>query len=234
MKISSAQALGSITKSKPIKWIGNKFQKDAAKALAATTVSSIIIKDGLGCAMYVNQSLNNKKIPEKKRKFVAALDLTNGLLMIGAQIGMFFAMKKFSEPIFNKLFKNSFNGESARNIYSRIRMNMQKLGFTPPRKLALEKEFQKVRKDALDVFKFVADISAATIVGKRVIVPFIATPLAGKVEKRMNKNKEAQVKDANTEGNNSNPTMQGQIHQEDSQAVSVNNMLDKYKQDHLK
>ena len=37
------------------------------------------------------------------------------------------------------------------------------------------------------MFKFVADVSAATIVGKRIIVPLIATPLAKKVETKMEK-----------------------------------------------
>jgi hypothetical protein len=218
---------GYITKAKPVKRLGAKFQKDFSSALAATTVASIIIKDGLGCAMYVNQSLHNEKIPKKKRNFVAALDLTNGALMILAQIGMFFAMKKFSEPIFNKLFKKSFNSENARNIYSRIRMNMQKKGLTPPRKLELEEEFQKVRKNALDVFKFVADISAATIVGKRVIVPFIATPLASKVEKRMNKGKEGVEEPKNvTVEDKSKPSMKG--------ADFSQNSVDTYKQHYLK
>ena len=50
-------------------------------------------------------------------------------------------------------------------------------------------ETQKVRKEALDVFKFVADIAAATIIGKRVIVPFIATPLANVVKGKMEEHK---------------------------------------------
>jgi len=184
---TSAKVLGAATNSKPLRWLGNEFQKDPEKALALTTVGSIIVKDGVGCYKYVTQSLKNEKIPEEKRKFVAALDLTNGVLMIAAQIGMFFAMRKFSEPIFNRLFSKSFNQKNAGNIASRIRMQQKATGQTPSRKLNIEKEYNKVRKDALDVFKFVADIAAATIIGKRVIVPFIATPLADKVKQKMDK-----------------------------------------------
>lgn len=176
--------IAKATNLRPAVWLGEKFEKDPEKALAMATVTSIILKDGIGCAMYVTQSLHNDKIPEKKRKFVAALDLTNGVLMIGAQIAMFFAMRKYSGPIFDKLFKKSFNPVSKANTISRMRMQDAINGHAS-KKLVYDREYEKVRKDALDLFKFVADIAAATIVGKRIVVPLIATPLAKKVEKKM-------------------------------------------------
>jgi len=205
----SSRAIGALTKSKKVQSFSNKFNKNYEAALAASTVASIIIKDGLGCAMYVTQSLNNKEIPEEKRSFVSALDLTNGLLMIVAQIGLFCAMRKFSEPIFNKVFSNSFNKTNAKHIASRIRVNQIKEGETPSRKIEIYKAYKKVRQDALDLFKFVVDIGAATIVGKRILVPFIATPLAGKVENKM-KHKD-QTASENNEPNKdrSNPSMEG-------------------------
>lgn len=182
-----SQVIGGATNIKPMKWLANRFNVNEEQALAMTAVTSIIIKDGVGCAMYVKQSLNNDKIPEKKRKFVAALDLTNGLLMIGAQIALFFAMRKFSEPLFDKIFNKSFNPQTKRFISSRLRMMQTKAGEESSRKLEIDKVFNKeVRKDGLDLFKFIADIAAATIIGKRIVVPFIATPLASKVEKWMN------------------------------------------------
>ena len=72
------QSVGNVFKtgiakaSKGTAWVGRKFNEIPETALAVGTVSSIILKDGIGCAMYVTQSLNNDKIPEKKRKFVAA------------------------------------------------------------------------------------------------------------------------------------------------------------------
>jgi hypothetical protein len=180
----AAKVLGAASKSKPMKYIGKKFQENPEKTLAYLTVGSIVAKDGIGCVKYVSQSLNNDKIPEKQRNFVAALDLTNGVLMIAAQILMFFAMRKFSEPIFNKLFKNSFNDKNARNIMTKIRMQKAKES-QEIRKLNIFREYEKVKKDSLNVFKFVLDIAAATIIGKRVIVPFIATPLANKMKDKM-------------------------------------------------
>ena len=188
------KGIAKATNAKPATWLGEKFEKIPESALAAATVTSIILKDGIGCAMYVTQSLNNKKIPDEKRKFVAALDLTNGVLMIGAQIAMFLAMRKYSGPLFEKLFKKSFNYVSKGEAITRTRMNAGlKDPNAVPRKSVVEKEFEKVRKDSLDLFKFVVDIAAATIVGKRVIVPLIATPLAKKVEKKMDDHKDAKA-----------------------------------------
>ena len=176
--------------SRPAEWLGKKWNKNPVDVLAYATVASIILKDGIGCAMYVTQSLNNKKIPDEKRKFVAALDLTNGVLMIAAQIAMFFAMRKYSGKIFEKMFKKSFNPAAKSDALSRIRMLEAEKGNPVPKKLKVAKDYAKVKKDALDLFKFVADIAAATIVGKRIIVPLIATPLAKKVEKKMNEGKD--------------------------------------------
>ncbi len=181
---SIGKGIAGATNAKPAKWLGEKFQKNPEKALALATVSSIILKDGVGCAMYVNQSLHNDKIPEKKRKFVAALDLTNGVLMIGAQIAMFFAMRKFSKPIFEKIFKKSFNPTAKSKIISDLQKRDAQKGINV-NKIKCEKEFDKVKNGALEVFRFVADIAAATIIGKRIIVPLIATPLAKKVESKM-------------------------------------------------
>ncbi len=190
----SARALGTVTDLRPVKWVGDQFQKNPEKALALTTVGSIVIKDGVGCYKYVTQSLNNKEIPDERRNFVAALDLSNGILMILAQIGMFFAMRKFSEPIFNKCFKKSFSPETLENIAAKLRMEDIANG-KHLRKLCFDKDAAKLRKDALDLFKFVADIAAATIVGKRIIVPFIATPVANVIKGKMDQKTQAEKGD---------------------------------------
>ncbi len=205
------KVLGSATKSRPAVALAEKFKKDPESALGLATVTSIILKDGIGCVMYVTQSLNNKKIPDEKRKFVAALDLTNGVLMIAAQIAMFFAMRKYSGPIFDKLFKKSFNAVSKENSISRLRMLADKAGETVCKKLKIEKEYNKVKNDALGLFKFCSDIAAATIIGKRVIVPLIATPLAKKVEKKMNQHEEeAEAHEIEKQEPKAiNPSMQG-------------------------
>lgn len=207
-KITSgtAKVLGKASNAKPMRWIGKQFEKDPEKALAYTAVMSIAIKDGVGCYKYVTQSLKNEKIPEKQRGFVAALDLTNGVLMIAAQIAMFFAMRKFSEPLFDRIFKASFGDQAKKKMATKIRMLQNKANVTSDRKLTIYNEFKKVRKDALEVFKFVTELIAATIIGKRVVVPFIATPLANKLKDKMPNNKHEDKKVVASEKENQKVT----------------------------
>ena len=63
---------------------------------------------------------------------------------------------------------------------------MEKTGHTA-KKQVINRAFDKVESDGAGLFKFVLDIAAATILGKRVIVPLVATPLAKKVEKKLGK-----------------------------------------------
>ena len=65
----AAKVLGAASKSKPMQYVGKKFQENPEKTLALLTVGSIVAKDGIGCAKYVSQSLHNDKIPEKQRNF---------------------------------------------------------------------------------------------------------------------------------------------------------------------
>lgn len=225
-----AQGMGYLSKTRPLKALGNAWNKNPEGVLAGATVASIILKDGIGCAMYVTQSLNNKKIPDEKRKFVAALDLTNGGLMILAQIGMFFAMRKFSGPIFKKVFAKSFNEIAKNQTIARLQMKAAKTGKGFAKYMKLEKVFNKVEKSGLDLFKFVADIAAATIIGKRVIVPLIATPFAKKVENWMGRKNEDKASDDSKEVNA--PVMTGADAK--AEAAGPTNLIEKYKQSQVK
>jgi len=184
---TASNLMGKVSKKAPIEKLCKKFRENPADALALTTVLSIIAKDGVGCCMYTGQSLTNKNIPEKRRVFVASVDLTNGVLMILAQIGMFFAMRKFSKPIFDKVFQKSFNAEAQKEVITRTRMQQRSDGDIISRKLDITKMLNKIGKENLDLFKFILDIGAATIVGKRIIVPFVATPFANAIQEPMAK-----------------------------------------------
>ena len=158
--------------------------KTIEKAVAYTTIGSIAIKDGVGCGMYVYQSLNNDKIPEKRRKFVAALDLTNGVLMIASQIAMFFAMRKVNDKLFAKMFPSFNRGNIKQNVRI-VRANEANAGQTPHKKREILNGVEALKCTAYEVFKSVTELVAATILAKRIVVPFIATPLAKKVEAKM-------------------------------------------------
>ena len=174
--------VGGLTKIKPIQKVVNAYRKNPAKAIAIAAITSVAVKDGVGCAMYVTQTLNNKKIPDEKRKFVAALDLTNGILMIAAQIGLFFGMRAINKKLFNRWFDSSFSKNAKKTIATQWRMLQKKAGKVPDRKHDIYKKINKYEENALNIFSFVSELAAATIIGKRVVVPLIATPLASKLK----------------------------------------------------
>lgn len=198
-----------------IKWFSERGFVDKAgqhvfnnnrKYIDGLGVASIIAKDGLGCYLYVTQSLNNKDIPDDKRKFVASLDLTNGLLMILLQIAMFFTVshKVCQTKMFDKLFGKMFD-RPIRKTYQALVKNQP--GYENLKGLDFNPKFEEIRAKVKDAFGGLTSLAAATIVGKRMLVPFIATPLAGKVEKKMNERESA--KDASAPAKNTEPSMKG-------------------------
>lgn len=200
---------------RPFTWLANtktmqracdKFEVSPEKALAVTTLASILGKDSIGCYMYVKQSLNNEKIPEEKRSFVAALDLTNGGLMILSQLLMFCTIS--NPKVQNKLFGKAFNkifSEDAKKMYAKaMRKNAD---FKPKTKEELYKSFDSVKKHTADMFSFLTALAASSIIAKRVLVPFVATPLAGWAQEKMiaaSKAKKKLLKQNNNENKTDN------------------------------
>ena len=174
------------------------YRANSRKVIDGISIASIILKDGVGCIMYVNQSLHNDKIPEDKRKFVASLDLTNGGLMILAQILMHVTIsnKIVQTKMFEKLFGKYFDRNS-KKMMQIVLHNTEKYKNASNQDIA--ESFARIKGSVCDAFGSLTSLFAATTIGKRVIVPFIATPLAGKVEERMNKNAKKPVVDKDTQ-----------------------------------
>jgi len=181
---------------KPIKWVSNtklldnvckNYRADNMKFITALGITSIVLKDGLGCYLYVKQSLNNKKIPSDKRKFVAALDLTNGGLMIGMQLLMFktFANEKFQEKLFGKLFNKYFDRPARKGLQALLSSQEK---FKNLSGKDFNTVFESAKKTAKGTFGALTSLVAAVIIAKRIIVPFIATPLADKAKTWMTRN----------------------------------------------
>lgn len=185
---------------KPLKWLSNtdwqktvcdKFQ-DPKKNMAFISglgVASIILKDGLGCYMYVKQSLANKKIPEDKRKFVAALDLANGGLMILLQILMTYTISKksFQTKVFNKWFGKIFDRNASKS-YQAILSHKEKLVGNVKGNQKFHRALEDYQDAAISAFGGLSALIAATTIGKRILTPFIATPLADKTKEWMCRN----------------------------------------------
>ena len=230
------QALANVKigKYKPMENVNKNYISGNTKFMTGLGVASIVLKDGLGCYMYVTQSMKNKDIPEDKRKFVAALDLANGGLMILMQLLMFFTIsnKSVQNKMFNALFGKQFNRAASKGYQAKLRANdllkdMKGADF--------HKVLNQTRKDAKAAFENVTSIFAATILGKRVIVPFIATPLADKTKVWMSRNDKPQ--EMSSETKNTYDTQTSAIDRVDDKASSTDtpvskgsgNLLDKFK-----
>lgn len=155
----------------------DKYVHNSTRYIAGFGVMSIVLKDALGCYYYVTQSLNNKKIPEDKRKFVAALDLANGVLMNITQLGMFFTIsnKKVQKKIFDKLYGKIFTRSMKRAEVNKL-LKIDK--FKPLKRLGAGTVFDNLKSSCRESFGVLTALVASTIVAKRMIVPFIATPTA--------------------------------------------------------
>lgn len=137
-----------------LKHIDNVLTNEAAAA--KTLIMTNVCRDAVNYTIYFNQSLNNKKIPDDKRKFVAAFDLANGILVCASQIclGFLFTNKELN----NKICKKLFNG------LDKVDENL----------------FNKCKKGYTIVFSLIL----SSIIAKRVIVPFIAAPLASWIKNK--------------------------------------------------
>lgn len=179
---------------KPVKWMGDlnamkkmnkNYQQGNDNVISAVGVTSIVLRDGLGCYLYVTQSLNNEKIPEDKRKFVAALDLVNGVLMMGLQIGMFFCFNKAQDKLFSKTLGKNFNRSAAKGYHAALAKTEKFKGISGD---DFHPALDQYKGTIVSAFKQVSSLAATTIIAKRMIVPFISTPLAGKAKDWMSRN----------------------------------------------
>lgn len=177
------KVLNFVNRHKPMKVLASP----SAAGLAATAIIiSNLSKDGVNCYYYVSQSLKNKKIPEEKRKFVAALDLSNGLLnitvmtafgiLITKPIKMFFdkviAPKHFSQRIIQQKYKELKNIPKLANLVSLDK---------------IEGAIKRNSKNARTGLEVITTLVVTQIVAKRIIVPLIATPMASFFKKKMEK-----------------------------------------------
>lgn len=173
----TAKGIGKLTKSNTVRNICEKFKNDPIKYAGYATLASLATKDAVGCYLYVTQSLNNKKIPEDKRRFVANMDLTNGILNVATQIGLTFGLKKFYKPMFNKMLNKSFNKKACKELITAYRKDAKASGDAVLRKLEAEKKLQKTKDTIYSAFEATMNIVVATIIAKRCIVPFLSTPI---------------------------------------------------------
>ena len=177
--------------------------------------------------------MNDNEIPEVKRKFVASLDLANGGLMILLQLAMFFTIsnKKVQEKMFNTFFGKHFDRAASKGYQAMLKNNdllkdMKGSDFHPV--------LNQARKDVKAAFENVTSLFAASVVAKRMLVPFIATPLADKTKAWMSRN-DKPVEVSKETQNTYNTQKAGIDNKESEKTQDVSekgNLLDKFKPKH--
>ncbi len=175
---------------------------DIAKLLALISTTT---KDGVNCYYYTTQSYNNKKIPEDKRKFVAGIDLANGILNVITQLTLGLFVNKKSDKWFEKIFKGGIvpTPENVKTYQQKANKLLHSSSLTKHINCS-EREIvdaiKKTNKIAKGGFGVIAVLLVTQIVAKRMIVPFLSTPLAGffknYLEKREHKGERAVTPEA--------------------------------------
>ena len=167
--------------------VGRKLANPAATAATAALIATVsnVSKDAVNCAYYTYQSLNNERIPESQRKFVAALDLSNGILNVGIQILMAFdisdmIIKLFDDKIAKHkdfLINDNIIEEKFNKLSQELKAKTSKDEFAKEYKKLIEGSEGRL-KLARTGFTVLAVNIAMQILTKRIITPLIATPMA--------------------------------------------------------
>ena len=170
------------------KWI----PEDPAKAASGLALLSTVTKDAVNCGYYTYQSYNNKRIPEDKRKFVAANDLSNGFYNVVIPLLLKGPIDKSNKYIFDTYFKKYFSDAAAKNIYSKIKDTNSQYTLEMI-KDNLSKKSLGFAKSGLGV---IFTLVVSQIICKRIITPTLATPSADYIKKVMEKMEESKAKKA--------------------------------------
>ena len=164
--------------------IGKKLANPKATVATAALIATVsnVSKDAVNCAYYTVQSLNNERIPEDQRKFVAALDLANGIMNVGVQIAMAFGLSDLITSIFdNKIaktkdfsLKEDVIKEKFAKLPEELKMKTNEAQFIKDYSAKMKPRIGLARTG----FTVLAVNVAMQILTKRIITPLFATPMA--------------------------------------------------------
>lgn len=181
--------------------------ENPAKFAGRMALISALSKDAVGCYYYVTQSLNNERIPEDKRNFVASLDLMNGILNVGLQFTVGSWLDKKAPDWFNKYAEKTLSTDKTRKISKFItdKINLIKKPEAQLNTIDVENFIRnnkilgksgKIASFLKIGFSAFTMLFATQVVTKRIIVPSLSTPLAGWYkEKFLDKKKKPEIQD---------------------------------------
>lgn len=202
----AGSGLSAVAKLKPMTRLLEKGYKNPEAFAVTMLVTSLVSKDAVNCYYYVTQSLHNEKIPEDKRKFVAALDGMNGVMNVVGQILItMLAEKALSKYVFNKLIASKLDDDTlAVHAKKIVESSAQKLDIEKVKAALLKKNNSvSTRYKGLETgLRVLLGFLMTAAFAKRVLTPLIATPLAGwfkdkymKDDPKKAKSKEVKAKD---------------------------------------
>ncbi|MBP7211778.1 hypothetical protein KBA27_02995, partial [bacterium] len=154
-----------------------------------TALVSALTKDAVNCYYYTTQSWNNKEMSPEQRSYVGSMDLMNGVLNIAGQfvIGRWIEnhTSGWAKSLFGKKLNEENTVEIAHKLSDKLKENKGGLDIAPEK---IQKYLTNKKVVGLKGSKFtwlsIGFSALTTLLGtqilcKRVITPFLATPLAG-------------------------------------------------------
>lgn len=135
-----------------------------------TVATSLILKDAVGCYLYVSQARSNKKMTPQQRADVANYDLANGIINIGLQL---LAVKPI-ENLMTKFVEKKWLNHFFTNMSERLKSPNDK------EVMKLLKSSEALKKGAVAALSVVV----CQYFIKRVVSPFFSVP-AGEMTKKL-------------------------------------------------
>lgn len=158
-----ASIITRFTNSAPVRNTVSKLGKNAPMIL----VISVVSKDLVGALVLFYQTFHNKRIPEKKRKYLAAYELTSGSYNV-----------IFPLTVGALITTESFKYKTAKMLFKKYHVSQEELkNATGEAKEALLQKMKIFKKCNSGLAKFVAVVFTA-IISKRIICPFVGGPMA--------------------------------------------------------
>ena len=128
--------------------------------------TSLIMKDAVGCYLYVSQARSNKKFDPKQRSDIANYDLANGVINIGLQL----AAVKPIENLMKRVVESKMLNKMFDKLDERLADNNNK------NVMKLLKNKKRITEGAVALFSVI--ICQYFI--KRVVSPFFSVPVGEK------------------------------------------------------
>lgn len=135
---------------------------------AATIATSIILKDAVGCYLYVTQARKNKKMTPQQRADVANYDLANGIINIGLQL---LAIRPI-ENLMTKFTEKKIIPHYFKNLETKLKNSDNKSV------MDLLKKKQNLTKGTVAIFS----VLICQYFIKRVVSPFFSVPAGEKTK----------------------------------------------------